>query len=149
MKLVLRSDVELLGKRGDVVEVSDGYARNFLLPKGLAFQASPKAEAQAAAMRRAREVKDASLRSSAQDIASRLVPTVISITAKAGPEGRLFGSVGSTEIAEAVLSQTSIEIDRRQILVAEPIRTVGTHSVPAKLHAEVEFPITIEITAAE
>jgi large subunit ribosomal protein L9 len=100
-------------------------------------------------MRRSREQKDATLRSSAQEIASRLVPTVIAITAKAGPEGKLFGSVGSAEIAEAVLTQTSIEIDRRQILVDEPIRTVGTHSVPAKLHAEVEFPITIEVTAAQ
>lgn len=147
MKLILRSDVDLLGKRGDIIEVADGYARNYLIPKGLAFQSSPKAESQAASMRRSRDQKDATRRSAAQEIASKLVPTIITVSAKSGAEGKLFGSVNTQDIAEAIREQTEIEIDRRQILLGEPIRTVGTHSVPAKLHAEVEFPITIEVVA--
>lgn len=147
MKLVLRSDVDGVGKKGDVVDVADGYGRNFLVPKGLAFIATPGAATQAASMRRSRDVKDAAARSAAQEVASKLVPTVIAISAKAGGEGKLFGSVTTSDVAEAVQAQTGIEIDRRQLHLDEPIKTTGTHTVPAKLHAEVEFPITVEVTA--
>lgn len=147
MKLVLRSDVDGVGKKGDVVDVADGYGRNFLVPKGLAFIATPGAATQAASMRRSRDVKDAAARSAAQEVASKLVPTVIAISAKAGGEGKLFGSVTTSDVAEAVEAQTGIEIDRRQLHLDEPIKTTGTHTVPAKLHAEVEFPITVEVTA--
>ena len=147
MKIVLRSDVDGVGNKGDVCDVADGYARNFLLPKGLALKASKGAEAQASSMRRSRDVKDASARSAAQDIASTLVPTVITISAKAGAEGKLFGSVTTTDIAEAITAQTGLEIDRRHLHLDEPLRTTGTHTVSAKLHAEVEFPVTVEVTA--
>ncbi len=147
MKVVLRSDVDGIGNKGDICDVADGYARNFLLPKGLALIATKGAEAQAEAMRRSRDIKDAAARAAAQDIASKLVPTVITISAKAGGEGKLFGSVTTADIAEAVLAQTGIELDRRQLHLDEPIKTVGTHTVPAKLHAEVEFPVTVEVTA--
>ncbi len=147
MKVVLRSDVAGVGNKGDVLDVSDGYARNFLLPKGYAFKASKGAEVQAESMRRSRDVKDAAARSAAQDIASTLVPTVITLSAKAGGEGKLFGSVTTTDVAEAIAAQTGIEIDRRDLHLAEPIKTTGTHTVSAKLHAEVEFPVTIEIAA--
>jgi large subunit ribosomal protein L9 len=148
MKVVLRRDVDQVGKKGDIVDVADGYARNFLVPKGMAFQATAGVEAQATAMRRGRDVRDASDRSAAEAVAKTLVPRVVTIAARAGAEGKLFGSVTTTEIAEAVAAQTGIEIDRRKLHLDEPIRSVGQHLVPAKLHAEVEFPITVEVVAS-
>ncbi len=148
MKLVLRSDVDQVGKKGDIVDVSDGYGRNFLLPKGLAFRASDGVETQAAKMRQSRDQRDASDRAAAQDVATSLVPKVVTITARAGAEGKLFGSVSAAEIVDAVASQTGVALERRQIHLDEPIKTTGTHLVPAKLHAEVEFPITVEVVAS-
>ena len=149
MKLVLRSDVDQVGKKGDIVDVADGYARNYLVPKGLAFKASAGVEAQAAAMRRCRDVRDASDRAAAEEVAT---------TPRAagghhhGP-GRRRGQalrVGhlAPTIADAVAAQTGIELDRRKLHLDEPIKTLGTHLVPAKLHAEVEFPITVEVVAS-
>jgi large subunit ribosomal protein L9 len=148
VKLVLRADVDQVGKKGDIVEVADGYGRNFLLPKGLAFVANGGVEAQATKMRASRDQRDATDRASAQEIATSLVPKVVTITARAGAEGKLFGSVTTTEVAEAVEAQTGVAIDRRQLHLEEPIKTLGTHLVPAKLHAEVEFPITVEVVAS-
>jgi len=147
VRVLLRSDVDGVGKKGDIVDVADGHARNYLIPKGWAITASPGVEAQAEKMRTSRDLKDAADRSSAQEIATRLVPTVITITAKAGAEGKLYGSVTSTEIVEAIAAQTGIEIDRRRVIMDDHIKTLGTHSVPVKLHAEVEFPVTLEVTA--
>jgi large subunit ribosomal protein L9 len=147
MKVILRADVTDVGKRGDIVDVSDGFARNYLVPKGLAMKASAGAEAQAASMRRARDLRDASDRAAAEEIASALVPRVFTITAKAGAEGKLFGSVTAADIADAVAAQASVELDRRRIALGEPIKALGTHTVPAKLHADVEFPITIEVVS--
>ena len=148
MKVVLRSDVEQVGKKGDIVDVAAGYARNFLVPKGLAFPATPGVSEQAAAMRRNRDVRDASDRSAAEEVAKALVPKVVTITARAGGEGKLFGSVTSSDVADAVAAQTGIEIDRRKLQLDEPIKVLGTHLVPVKLHTEVEFPITVEVVAS-
>ncbi len=148
MKLVLRTDVPQVGKKGDIVDVSDGYGRNYLVPKGLAFLATAGVETQATAMRRNRDVRDASDRAVAQEIATKLVPQVVTITARAGAEGKLFGSVTTMEIADAVTAQTGIELDRRRLHLDEPIKTLGTHLVPAKLHADVEFPITVEVVTS-
>lgn len=148
MKIVLRADVDQVGKKGDIVDVSDGFGRNYLLPKGLAFLANGGVEAQAAKMRASRDLRDANDRSAAQEIASSLVPKVVTIKARAGAEGKLFGSVTTTEIAEAVAAQTGVTLDRRQLHLDEPIKTTGTHLVPAKLHAEVEFPITVEVVSS-
>ena len=148
MKVVLRSDVDQVGKKGDIVDVADGYARNYLVPKALAFPATAGVEAQATAMRRGRDLRDASDRSAAQEIATTLVPRVISLTARAGAEGKLFGSITTTDVAEAVAAQTGVELDRRKLHLDEPIKSVGTHLVPVKLHADVEFPITVEVTAS-
>jgi len=148
VKLVLRTDVAQVGKKGDIVEVADGYGRNYLVPKGMAFPATAGVETQATSMRRSRDVRDASDRAAAQEVASSLVPKVVTITARAGAEGKLFGSVTTTEIADAVAAQTGVALDRRQLHLDEPIKTVGTHLVPAKLHAEVEFPITVEVVAS-
>jgi len=144
MKVILRSDLAGVGKRGDIVEVASGHARNYLLPKGLAFQATDGAESQAKAMRRARDLRDAADRESAQTIASALVARTIVIPAKAGTEGKLFGSVTTGDVAQAIHVQTNISIDRKK-LHAEPIKTLGTHTVTAKLHHDVEFPVTIEV----
>ena len=146
MKLILRSDRKGLGKRGDIVEVAEGHARNFLLPKGHAIPASAGAVAQAAAMRRARDLRDAADRESAQTVASKLVATPITIAVKAGAEGRLFGSVTAADVAAAIEAQTHVSIDRRKLHV-DHIKAIGTHSVTAKLHHDVEFPITVEVVA--
>ncbi|MGE3621176.1 MAG: 50S ribosomal protein L9 [Acidimicrobiia bacterium] len=147
-RIVLRSDLDQVGKRGDIVEVADGYARNYLVPKGLAFVASPGVEAQAKSMRAARDLRDAQDRGAAEEIAKRLVPAVITVKARAGSEGRLFGSVTSSDLADAIAEQTGITIDRRRLHLDEPIKALGTHSVPAKLHSDVEFPVTVEVVAS-
>jgi len=145
MKVILRSDRKGLGKRGDIVEVSEGFARNFLFPKGHAIVASDGAVAQAAAMRRARDLRDANDRDAARTVASSLVSKTISIKVKAGAEGRLFGSVTAGDVATAIEEQTKIVIDRKQLHM-DHIKTTGTHQVSAKLHHDVEFPITVEVT---
>lgn len=146
MKVILRSDLDGLGKRGDIVDVADGHARNFLLPKGHAIVASDGAVEQAGRMRQARDQRDSSARDAATQIASTLVPKVITVTAKAGPEGKLFGSVTAADVVEAVKAQTDIELDRRQLEV-ELIKTTGQHTVTASLHSDVSFPITIDVVA--
>lgn len=147
MKLLLRADVDGVGKRGDIVEVADGYGRNFLVPKGLAIKATPGVEAQAAAMRRSRDLRDAADRGAAEEIAKTLVPAVITVQARAGSEGRLFGSVTTADVVAAVAEQTGIELDRKHLHLDEPIKSLGTHSVPARLHADVQFAITVEVVA--
>ena len=146
MRVILRSDLDRVGKRGDIIDVADGYGRNYLLPRGLAIKATDGAVDQAAKMRRARDLRDASDREAATTIASTLVPKVIQITAKASKEGRLFGSVTSADIVEAVAAQTGIALDRKTIDV-DAIKTVGEHTVTAKLHSDVSFPIHLEVTA--
>jgi large subunit ribosomal protein L9 len=146
-KVILRADLDGVGKRGDICEVSNGYARNFLLPKQLAMVATDGAVSQAAAMRRARDVRDAQDRAAAEEVARRLVPKVITIPAKAGSEGRLFGSVTSSDVVEAVADQAGVELDRRKLLLSDPIKSLGTHSVAVRLHPDVEFPVTIEVVA--
>ena len=148
MKVILRSDQADLGKKGDIVDVSDGYARNYLVPKGLALKATDGNVYQASAMRRARDTRDAKDRGAAEEVASSLVPKVITVKAKAGAEGRLFGSVTSADVATAVQDQTGIELDRRKLHLDEPIKSLGTHQVPARLHPEVEFVITVEVVNA-
>lgn len=147
MKVLLRSDVEGVGKRGDLVDVADGFGRNFLIPKGFAIKATAGIESQAAAMRRSRDLRDAADRGAAEEIARVLVPAVIKINARSAAQGKLFGSVTAADVVSAVAEQTGIEIDRKKIHLDEPIKTVGTHSVPTKLHTEVEFAITVEVAA--
>ena len=148
MRVVLRSDIDNLGKRGDIREVSDGYARNYLLPKGHAIVAGSGVDAQAIAMRRARDRKDARDREAGESVARVLVPAVIRIPARAGAEGKLFGSVTAADVVDAVAAQTGIELDRRRLHLEEPIRSLGVHEVPVKLHADVEFRVTIDVVRA-
>ena len=148
MKVILRSDLDGLGKRGDIIDVADGHARNFLLPKGHAITASEGAIDQAGRMRRARDQRDNQARESASVIASSLVPQVITIESKAGAEGKLFGSVTAADVVAAVKEQTDVDIDRKR-LEFDTIKTLGQHTVTASLHSDVTFPITVDVVAAE
>ena len=145
MKVILRSDVGGLGNAGDVLDVADGYARNYLVPKGLALRATDGTMAQAAAMQRSRDVKDSRAREAAEEIARKLVPAVINVSARVGSGEQLYGSVTTTEIAEAVLTQTEIDLDRRKMTLEDPIKTVGTHEVGVRLHPQVRFTLTVEV----
>src|SRR5262245_54061375 len=148
MKVILRADVDSVGKKGDIVDVADGYARNYLVPKGFAMKATTGSVQQAGSMRRARDLRDAKDRDAAAEIASRLVPQTITVVAKAGAEGRLFGSVTSADVVAAVSEQTGIELDRRKLHLDEPLKSVGVHQVPVRLHTDVEFPVTVEVVPA-
>lgn len=145
MRLILRADVKGVGNKGDLVDVTNGYGRNYLLPRGLAFVSTSGAESQAEGMRRSRDVKDAAARAAAEDVAKSLVNSPVNIAARVGADDRLFGSITTADIAEAIVAQKGVEIDRKQIVLSEPIKTVGTHLVPVKLHASVEFPVTVEV----
>jgi large subunit ribosomal protein L9 len=144
VKIVLRTDVDNLGHKGDLVTVADGYARNYLVPKGLAIAASPGVTRQAEAMRRSRQVRDKREKEGAEATARQLAAKRVEIKARAGEGGRLFGSVTSADIAEAVEAQTGVKLDRRKLSL-EPIKTLGTHDVSVRLHSEVEVPLTIEV----
>lgn len=147
MQVILRNDVDGLGKRGDIVDVADGHARNFLFPKGHAMKATDGAVAQSARMRRSRDLRDASDREAATTVASTLVPKVIQVSAKAGAEGKLFGSVTSSDIVAAIEEQTGIVLDRKVLHLDEQIKTLGQHTVTAALHSAVSFPVTVEVVA--
>ena len=149
MKVILRTDVPDVGHKGDVLDVADGFARNYLVPRGLAMAASKGALSQAEAMRRARAVRDAHDRESAEELARQLVPNVVRIPVKAGAEGRLFGSVTPADVVQAVAAQAGVELDRRRVHLDEPIRALGVHEVPVRLHPEVEFRLTVEVVAQD
>ncbi len=145
MNVVLRADVDGVGKKGDMLQVADGFARNYLIPKGRAIQATPGVQAQAAAMRRSAAAREARQREEAERVARTLVPMVIRIPAKAGAEGRLFGSVSPADIAEAVSNQSDAVLDKRSLQIEEPIRSLGAHEVGVKLAGAVEFVLNVEV----
>ena len=145
MLIVLHQQVSGLGNRGDVLEVADGYARNYLIPKQLAQQANSGIEAQAQAMRKAWSAQNAKNREAAEEVATALVSRVFNISARASGEGKLFGSVTATDIVAAVQEQSGVELDRKMIDLSEPIREIGTHSVVVRPHSEVQFPVTVEV----
>jgi large subunit ribosomal protein L9 len=147
VKIVMRSDVTGVGRKGDVLDVADGYARNYLLPKGLALVATPGVEAQAEAMRKARLARSAAERAEAVELSDRLGATVVRLTAKAGREGRLFGSVSASDVANAIAAQTGAQVDRRSIELPTPIKSTGTHVAIAHLHTDVAVNLTVEVTA--
>jgi large subunit ribosomal protein L9 len=147
MKVLLRSDISGVGKKGDIVDVAKGFARNYLFPTGSALVASDGIEAQAASMRKSRALRDAKDKESAQTVADVLSAGTVTITARAGAEGRLFGSVTTTDIAEAVEAQTGAVLDRRKIQLAEPLKSVGTHVVVVRLHTDVDAELTVEVVA--
>jgi large subunit ribosomal protein L9 len=147
VKVILRDTVDGLGRKGDVCDVADGYARNFLVPRGLAMRATAGSAVQAESMRRAESLRNAADRADAETIAAALAPQTIKITAKAGEGGRLFGSVTSSDIAEAIGEQAGAVVDRRAITLEAPLKDLGTHEVTVRLHADVEVPIAVEVVA--
>ena len=147
MRVLLRGDVDGVGKKGDIVEVARGFARNYLFPTGRGLVATKGVESQATAMRRSRDLRDAQDKEAATAVAGVLAATTVTITARAAAEGRLFGSVTTADIVEALQAQTGAVVDRRRILLSEPIKTVGSHAVPVRLHAEVETEFTVEVVA--
>jgi len=147
MRVLLRDDIDGVGKRGDIVDVARGFARNFLLPTGKALVATDGVQEQATAMRRARDLRDAKDREAAETVAAALAASPITVTARAGAEGRLFGSVTTTDVAEAIEAQTGAVVDRRKLHLAEPIKSIGTHVVPVHLHADVDAEVTVEVVA--
>ncbi|MCH2415189.1 MAG: 50S ribosomal protein L9 [Acidimicrobiales bacterium] len=144
MKVLLRSDVDGLGRTGDIVEVASGHARNFLLPRGLAVVASSGVTAQAEAMQKKRALKAIEDKSDAEEIVSRLDGIIIQISANASEAGKLFGSVGVAEISQALQDQVGLEIDRKDIS-GETAKEVGTHQFTLHLHPEVEMQVTVDV----
>ncbi len=147
MKIVLREDVDNLGKKGDLVEVADGYARNYLVPRGLALRASAGSQKQAEAMRRNREARERREREAAQALAAQFQGRTVTIKARAGGEGRLFGSVTSIDVAEAIERQTGAAVDRRKISLDEPLKELGGVDLEVKLHPDVVATVHIEVEA--
>jgi large subunit ribosomal protein L9 len=148
MKIVLRDDVENLGRKGDVVDVADGYARNYLVPRGLAMKATKGVVAQAEAMRRNRAAKEARDVDAAQAQAAQLEGARIEIAARAGEGGKLFGSVTASDVADAIQAQRGIEVDRRKVGLDEPVKELSEVAVTVKLHTDVEASVTVVVVAA-
>ena len=148
MKVLLRTDIEGLGRTGDLVEVARGYARNYLVPQGLAVKAGSGMADQAEAMQRKRALQTAADKSDAEEAAARLEGLVLQVTAKASEEGRLFGSVGVVEVASALVDQFGLEVDRRQVS-GDPVKDLGTHSFIVQLHPEVDLQVSVEVQAEE
>lgn len=149
MRILLRADVDNLGKKGDLIDVADGYARNYLVPRGLALKATAGIQKQADAMRRNRTLRDTREREAARAVAAQFEGRTITIKARAGGEGRLFGSVTSIDIADAVHKQTGAEIDRRKIALDEPLKELGGADLQVRLHPEVVANLHVEVEAAD
>ena len=149
MKVILQKTVERLGDPGDVADVADGYARNFLIPRGLAVRAEKGAVRHAESLKRAHQSRTKAQKGEFEAIAARIIQTPVVVTARAGEEGKLFGSVTAADIAEALSAETGVAVDRRDIHLDEPIRSVGTHEVTVHLHAEVDPVVTIDVRAQE
>jgi large subunit ribosomal protein L9 len=145
MKVVLRDDVENVGRKGDLIEVTDGFARNYLVPRGLAMKATKGVVQQAEAMRRNREARDAREREAAQALADQLAGQRIELRARAGEGGRLFGSVTSADVVDAVRTQTGVALDRRKTQLADPLKELGPVEIPVKLHTDVELTLTVDV----
>jgi len=148
MKLILTQEVGGLGAPGDVVDVAAGYGRNYLIPRGFAMQWTRGAEKQIDLIKRARAAREIRGLEDAQEIASQLSGLRVRMRRRAGTSGRLFGSVGSADIAAAVRQAGGPELDRRRIEVRDPIKTIGSHQVRVRLHPEVSAPVDIEISAS-
>ncbi len=145
MQVILRTDVSKLGHKGDVLDVSSGYARNYLVPHGLAIPATAGAVRQADDMRRARQQRDEREREQAELLARKLSAARLRVKAKAGIDGKLFGSITAADVAKAAEKQANETLDRRRIHIPDTIRSVGLHEVTVRPHPEVDFKLTIEV----
>ncbi|HEY3687983.1 MAG TPA: 50S ribosomal protein L9 [Streptosporangiaceae bacterium] len=147
MKLILTQEVTGLGAPGDIVEVKDGYGRNYLLPRNFAVRWTRGAEKQIESIRRARRAREIADLDHAQEVAGRLGGMKVTLPARAGKSGRLFGAVTPAEIVSAVQSAGGPELDRRRVEVRNPIKTVGAHEVRVRLHPEVSAKIALTVVA--
>jgi large subunit ribosomal protein L9 len=147
MKLILTQEVTGLGAPGDVVEVAGGYGRNYLVPRGLALRWTRGAEKQVDLIKRARSARDIRGLDDAKEAAGRLAALKVKLSTRAGASGRLFGSVGTSDIAAAVRAAGGPELDRRRIEIPNPIKTIGAHQVRVRLHPEVTATLDVEIVA--
>jgi len=146
MKLILREDVENLGKGGELVDVKPGFGRNYLLPRGLAVTANPKNVRELEHQKSVAQAKAAKLKASAEAVAKRLADTAITLKRKVGEQDKLYGSVTAIDLVEA-LAARGLQIDRRSIDLAEPLKTLGDFEVPVKLHSEVVGKVKVKIAA--
>ena len=145
MKVVLLEDVNSLGKKGDIVEVSEGYARNFIIPKKKGVEANQE-NLNTLKLQKANEEKIAKEKlEAAKELAAKLNEASVSLTIKGGKDGRTFGSVSSKEIEEAIKSQLGLEIDKKKLVIAEPIKTFGNHEVKVKLHKDVTAALKVKV----
>ncbi len=145
MEVILTADVKGHGKKGDIVKVSDGYARNFILPKKLGLEATPK-NLNDLKLQKAAEVKRAQeLLEEAQALAASIAEKSITLRVKTGEGGRTFGSVSTKEIAQALRDQLSLEIDKKKLVLAEPLKNLGTFTVPVKLHPKVTAELKVKV----
>jgi large subunit ribosomal protein L9 len=147
MKLILTSEVSGLGAPGDVVEVKDGYGRNFLVPRSLATPWTKGGQKQVDAIRKARASREIATLDQAQAIRSRLENGVVTLGAQAGASGRLFGAVTTADVARAVADAGGPELDKRKIELGQPIKAVGRYDVSVRLHADVAATVAIEVVA--
>jgi large subunit ribosomal protein L9 len=145
MKIILQREVDKLGVPGDLVTVADGYARNYLIPRGLAAPATKGAAKHADRLRTTHDERVRKAVTEAQALADRLSATPLRIQARAGEEGRLFGSITVADVAEQLRKTSGVDIDRRRIHLAEPIRSVGAHEVTVRLHPEVNATVMVEV----
>jgi large subunit ribosomal protein L9 len=148
MRVLLRDDVAGVGRRGDIVKVAGGFARNFLLPEGRAIVASDGVEGQAAQMRRGRDLREAKDRGAAEAQATILAGAVIPLSARAGGGGRLFGSIGPADVVQAIRAAKGVQIDRKHVLLTDPIKEVGSYDITVELFTGVATVVTLEVTAA-
>ena len=148
MKIILTKDVTDLGHKGDIVDVADGYARNYLVPRAYAVRATDGAVQQAEGMKRARDEAARKARADAEALAQNLVGARVVVAARASDEGKLFGSIGTADIAEAIKKFTGVEIERGYIKPMAPIKEIGLHEVALQPHIEVEFSVTLDVIPA-
>ena len=145
MKVILLQDVKGKGKKGQMLEVSDGYARNFMLPRKLAVEATPDAINTMKMNDKATQERIAREKAAAMEIAKKLRGMTLTVKAKGGGAGKLFGSVTNQEIADALKANAGITLDKRKLVIAEPIKNVGTYTVQCKLGYEITAPLTVKI----
>ena len=144
MEVILREDIKTLGKAGELVRVKPGYARNYLLPRGLAYEATEGNKKRIAAETRARGVRNAAEKVEAEKAAATLSSVTLTISGKAGEEGKLFGSVTAQDVADA-LARAGHQVDRRRIELDHPIKSLGDHAVSVRLHSEVHAEVRVSV----
>jgi large subunit ribosomal protein L9 len=149
VKVILQKDVKNLGKKGDVLEVAEGYGRNFLLPRGLAVEANAGNLRQIEQQKKAEAAKNTRELKQAQAVAEKLSGKGLTIRARVGGAGKLFGSITSQELADQLKEQLAVDIDKRKIDLKEPIKSLGSYSVTARIHPEVHVTFKVEVVPEE